>query len=488
MTALDFAVMAAYFAVVVGIGMYFARRQGDAVDYFLGHRNLPWWAVMLSIVATETSALTVISVPGLGARGDFTFLQIAFGYLVGRIGVAAWLLPGYFTGQQETAYARLETRFGPGTRRAASGLFMAIRALGDSVRVFATAIPLTLVTGWDAWLSVLVVALVTLLYTWRGGLQAVVWVDVLQLLLYVVGGVLTVAIAAGLAGGLGPALGRAADAGKLATLDWRISFSAPYTILGGLVGGALLSAASHGTDHLIVQRLLATRSLGQARRALVGSGVLVIAQFALFLLVGTMLWAAGADSGTGSGDTVYPRFMVAGLPPGVSGLLVAGLLAAAMSTVSSSLNSLASAVTHDFYAPLTGRRDPRHLLRAGRWITVGWAAILAGGALSFHSSDTPVVELGLSIASVTYGALLGVFVLGGLVPRARQRDAVIALLVATVAMLVVVFIKPGPFGSLAWPWYVPLGLAITLVTGWSTSALGGDDPAAGRLERGTHPS
>jgi SSS family transporter len=468
-TPLDLAVMAAYFAVVIGMGSWFARRQADATDYFLGHRSLPWPAVMLSIVATETSALTVISVPGLAARGDFTFLQISFGYLVGRVGVAAWLLPGYFRGEQETAYARLEQRFGTHTRRAASAIFMVVRALGDSVRVFATAIPLSIVSGWPAWLSVLVVCVVTLVYTWRGGLRAVVWVDVVQLALYVVAGVAAVVVAAGLAGGFGPAMSAAWAADKLRVLDWRLSLSAPYTVLGGLIGGALLSAASHGTDHLIVQRLLGTRSLRDARLALVGSGVLVILQFALFLLVGTMLWAAGTDTGTGPADALFPRFMVEGLPSGLSGLAIAGVLAAAMSTVASSLNALASATTHDFYAPITGRRDPAHLLVAGRWATVLWAVILAGGALSFRSTDTPVVELALSIASITYGGLLGLFVLGGLSARVRQRDAILGLAVATATMLFVVLGKPGPFAQLAWPWYVPLGLAITLVTGWVAS-------------------
>jgi SSS family transporter len=455
--------------MVIGIGSWFARRQTDATDYFLGHRSLPWPAVMLSIVATETSALTVISVPGLAARGDFTFLQIAFGYLVGRIGVAAWLLPGYFRGEQETAYARLEQRFGAHTRRAASAVFMVVRALGDSVRVFATAIPLSIVSGWPVWISVLVVCVVTLVYTWRGGLQAVVWVDVVQLALYVTAGVAAVVVAAGLAGGFDVALEAASAAGKLHVLDFRLSLSAPYTLLGGLVGGALLSAASHGTDHLIVQRLLATRTLRSARLALVGSGVLVILQFGLFLLVGAFLWAAGVDAGTGSGDALFPRFMVEYLPNGLSGLAIAGVLAAAMSTVSSSLNALASATTHDFYASVTGRKDPRHLLVVGRWATVFWAAVLAGGALSFRSTDTPVVELALSIASITYGGLLGLFMLGGLSPRVRQRDAILGLVVATAAMLVVVLGKPGPLAQLAWPWYVPLGLAITLVTGWVAS-------------------
>lgn len=478
MTPLDWTVMAAYFLIIVGIGAYFARRQQDASDYFLGHRNLPWWAVMLSVVATETSALTVISVPAVGARGDLTFLQIAFGYLIGRIGVAVWLLPGYFTGEQETAYARLESRFGGATRRAASGVFMSIRALGDSVRVFAAAVPLTIVTGWSVPTSILAVIVVTLLYTWRGGLQAVVWVDVLQLFLYVGAGLAAVFAAAALTGGLDTGIARAADAGRLTLFDFRFSFSAPYSFLGAVLGGALLSAASHGTDHLIVQRLLGTRSLKDARLALVGSGILVILQFGLFLFVGTMLWAAGVDDGTLLPDQLFPQFVVTHLPAGVSGLVVAGLLAAAMSTVSSSLNSLASAATHDFYAPLTGRRDPKHLLAAGRVITLLWAVVLGGAALAFRSSEQPVVVLALSIASIVYGALLGTYMLAGFA-RVQQRHAILALAVSSIVMLVVVFGKPGPFADLAWPWYVPMGLVITLLVGVGSSMVRGTRSAVG---------
>jgi SSS family transporter len=461
--------MALYFAAVVAIGVHFTRRQQDASDYFLGRHSLPWWAVMFSIVATETSALTVISIPGLGARGNLTFLQLPIGYLVGRVAVALWLLPGYFRGEQETAYQRLEARFGPATRRVAAGIFMGIRALGDSVRVFATAIPLAIVTGWSVPLSVVVVAVVTLLYTWAGGIQAVVWVDVVQLVIYVVGGVATVVAAAILIGDFGGALETASAAGKLRIFDWSFSLSTTYTFWSGLVGGALLSAASHGTDHLIVQRLLATRKLSDARKALVGSGILVIFQFALFLFVGTMLWAVGAADPELSGDQLYPTFVVQHLPAGLAGLVVAGLLAAAMSTVSSSLNSLASATTHDFYASITRKRDPHHLLRVGRWATVGWAVVLTAGALSFRSTDQPVVELALSIASITYGALLGTYILGGLSTRIRQPEAIAAIIVATVGMVVIVLAKPGPFAQLAWPWYVPLGTAITLAVGWPTS-------------------
>src|SRR5213592_3630292 len=207
---LDILVIAAYCAAVVVFGLVLSGRQRDASDYFLGHRGLPWWAIMLSIVATETSALTIISVPGLAARGDLTFLQLSFGYLVGRIGVAAFLLPGYFEGTQDTAYQRLERRFGTAARRTASGVFLVTRALADCVRIFATAIPLAIIvygtpnpTDRALALGILAIGIVTLFYTWFGGLRAVVWVDVIQLGVYLLGGIATVIVATRLAGGVG---------------------------------------------------------------------------------------------------------------------------------------------------------------------------------------------------------------------------------------------------------------------------------------------
>lgn len=470
LSILDLVVIAVYLVAVIAIGLALAGRQRDATDYFLGRRDLPWWAVCLSIVATETSALTVISVPGIAVRGDFRFLQLAFGYLVGRLAVAWLLLPGYFAGTQETAYQRLGSRFGVGARRLASGIFMGTRALGDGVRVFATAIPLAIVTGWSIPASIAAVGLATLAYTYVGGLRAVVWVDVVQLGVYVLGGVAAIVIAAGLAGGLSTALAAASTEGKLRVLDFSWDWTTTYTVASGLIGGAFLSAASHGTDHLIVQRLLATRSLRDARLALVASGVLVIGQFALFLFVGTMLWAAGADRAQLEQDAIFPTFVVERLPSGLAGLIVAGVLAAAMSTVSSSLNALASASTQDFYAPTTGRRDPRHLLTVGRWATAIWALVLVGGAMLFRSRDAPVVVMALSIASLTYGALLGTFILAAW-RRATERDAVIAIVVTTLTMTMVVFGFPlRLLAGLAWPWYVPLGVVICVVTGILSSA------------------
>jgi solute:Na+ symporter, SSS family len=462
-----------------------ARRQQSASDYFLGARDLPAWAILLSIVATETSALTVISVPGIGARGDLTFLQLTFGYLVGRIGVAAWLLPGYFRGDQETAYARLESRFGVGTRRLISSVFLVTRFLGDAVRVFASAIPLALVAGWSIPTSIVVMGVITMVYTWFGGFKAVVWTDVLQLSVYLAGGVGALLVAWHLAGGAGTALELARHAGKLRIIDPAMDFTRTYTLLGGLVGGALLSAASHGTDHLIVQRLLATRSLRDARVALVGSGVMVILQFSLFLLVGSAIWAAGLAPEGVSGDQLFPAFIVQHLPVGLAGLVIAGILAAAMGTHSSAINSLASSATHDLYASWTRRRDPVHLLRVGRIFSAVWASGLIGGALFFHyaatGNDTPVVVLALSIASVTYGPLLGTYVLAGRWPRAQGRDVVGAVTITVPLMLNVVFAKrlagyPGldwlaPLGKLAWPWYVPLGTLLAVTTGIGLSYL-----------------
>jgi SSS family solute:Na+ symporter len=480
---LDIAVIVLYFAAVMVAGLLLAGRQRDASDYFLGHRGLPWWALMLSVVATETSALTVISVPGIAARGDLTFLQIAFGYLVGRIGVAALLLPGYFEGTQDTAYQRLERRFGPGARRTASAVFLFTRALADCVRIFATAIPLAIITQWSFTAGIIAIGVVTLVYTWVGGLRAVVWVDVIQLGVYLLGGIATLIVATHVAGGV-DAFGRAWEVGKLRALDFRLSFSVLYTFWGGLIGGGLLSAASHGTDHLIVQRLLAARGLRDAQRALIGSGVFIIAQFALFLLVGTSLWLAGADPPGMRGDAIYPTFVVTHLPAGLAGLVVAGILAAAMSSHASAVNSLASASTHDFYAPLTGREDPEHLLRVGRWLTVVWTAVLVAGAIAFRDQNTPVVQLALSIASLTYGGLLGTYLLGGLWPRARQRDVIVALVVSIVVMSPVVLGAVIPhfpvhwLPGLAWPWYVPLGTAVTVFVGMASSLVGRADGQA----------
>lgn len=483
MPPLDLAVIIVYFSLTLGMGLWLSRGQSSSSDYFLGARNLPAWSVMLSIVATETSAVTVISTPGIGARGDLTFLQLPLGYLIGRIAVAAWLLPGYFRGNQDTAYARLESRFGTPTRRVISLTFLVTRFLGDGVRIFAGAIPLALLTGWTIPSAIVAMGLITLIYTWIGGIRAVIWADVIQLVIYVAGGAVGLYLAMKMAGGATASLAAASAAGKLTLIDPTLSLTIPYTLLGGLLGGALLSAASHGTDQLIVQRLLATRSLGAARRALIGSGVLVILQFLLFLLVGTAIWSAGHAPASMPGDQVFSRFVIDFFPTGLMGLVIAGILAAAMSTLSSSISALASSLTYDIYSSITGERDPVKLLRVGRAVSVVWGLALIGGALGFNAlaanSDTPVVVLALSIASVTYGALLGTYILSGERSRVAGPDVILAAMVTVVVMLLTIFSARlstqfpilVPLGKLAWPWYVPMGTLITILVALMSSRL-----------------
>lgn len=488
-TSLDVVVLLAYLVGVTAFGTLLGRRQEGARDYFLAGKGVPWWAVCFSVVATETSALTFISVPATAYTSDFWMLQLALGYLIGRIVIAAILLPGYFRGELSTAYALLEGRFGPTTRRFASLTFMATRALGDSVRVFAAAIPITLITGLSYAESILLTGVFTVLYTYYGGLRAVIWVDVVQMFLYIFGALAALAVLHDLVpGGWQGIAAAAGEAGRFRVLHLEGGFASAQWLVTGLVGGAFLSMASHGVDHLIVQRLLAAPSLRDARKALVWSGVAVFVQFALFLLIGAGLHAFYQGQSFDTPDAIFPRFIVDHLPPVVSGLIVAGVLAAAMSTVSSSLNSLASATTHDLYAPLAGRTgDEAHLMRVGRRFTLVWAAILIGGAILFQfaSQGTPIVVVALQIASFTYGGILGGFLLGVLSRRADERDAILGMATAIVVMATLWAVQqfglaPRLVDTL---WFSLIGSAITVAVGvLSSRARRGDGARAPREE------
>lgn len=483
----DLAVVLLYMAGVTAWGAWLGRGTSGGTGYFLGNRNLPWWAVMFSVVATETSTLTFLSVPGISYLGTLAFLQLAVGYLVGRAVVAAVLLPAYYRGDLSTAYELLGRRFGTATRRSASGAFMAARLLADSVRLFATAIPLAIVTGWSYPVSILVVGAATLVYTYFGGIRAVVWVDALQMTLYVVGGVLALILLHGAVdGGWSAIMERAATSGKLRVLDFSTSPAVAYTFWAGLAGGAFLSMASHGTDQLIVQRLLTCRDVVQSRRALIGSGFAVMGQFALFLFVGLGLWAFYDGRTFDTTDEIFATFIVSEMPTGVRGLLVAGVFAAAMSSLSSSVNSLASASAYDFWGPATGREDDEPaLLAAGKAFTLLWAGLLVLGAILFvppegavpvegveageaaGSSRGAAVEVALAAASMLYGGLLGAFALGVLFRKVGQGGAM-AGMTAGVAAVVALWAR----GAVAWPWFVLAGLVVTIAVGLLWTAAG----------------
>ena len=488
-TPLDIVVVVVYLSGTTVLGVWLGRAQRDARDYFVASHAIPWWAVLISVVATETSAVTFISIPALAYLGDFTFLQVAAGYVIGRIVVAYTLLPRYFQGDLVTAYALLERRFGLATRRFASIVFMVTRALADSVRVFATAIPISLILGtvvaptYVMPLAIVVLGILTVIYTYQGGMRAVIWTDVLQTGVYLIGGAAAIVLLGrSVDGGWSGILSRAAAAGKLRVIDLSPRLDKPYTLWGGVIGGAFLSMASHGADQLIVQRLLAASSLRDARRALIGSGLAVLAQFAMFLMIGAGLYAFYQARVFSTPDAIFPTFILQRMPPGLVGLILAAILAATMSTHSGAINSLAASTTHDLYLPITRRSaDDPAVLRAGKRFTLAWGVVLTAGALLYRQQGTPVVAVALTIASFTYGGLLGGFFLGLWWRRAEQRDAIIGMAVGIAAMAFVVFAKQislwvpalagglAPVATISFPWYVLIGTTITLSAGIASS-------------------
>ena len=486
---LDIVVIVAYLGGTTALGVFLGRNQKNSTDYFVAGRSLPWWAVMFSIVAAETSALTFISVPGLAVVGNFGFLQVCMGYIVGRIVVAVVLLPRYFRGNLVTAYALLGTRFGPATRRFTSVVFMATRAMADSVRVFASAIPIALIIGpslprqWVMPAAILILGVLTIVYTYKGGMRAVVWTELLQAGVYATGGIAAVVLLGHVVAGGWPHILDAARAqDKLRVFDFYTGIDRPYTIWAGVIGGAVLTMASHGADQTIVQRMLSARSLRDAQKAIIGSGIVVIVLMTLFLTVGIGLWTYFAGRPFDSPDAIFPTFILERMPHGMIGLLVASILAATMSTHSGAINSLAATTTHDIYVPLF-KKAPNEAatFRAGRWFALAWGVALTFGALLFPEGRTPVVEIALSIASFTQGALLGGFFLGIFVKRAVQRDAIVGMSVGIAVMAFVVFARQlsaaypsmastlGPLGNIAWPWYVLIGTTITVGTGFISS-------------------
>jgi solute:Na+ symporter, SSS family len=466
---LDLAIIAIYLAGITLFGLRFRKRHRSLRDYFLAGRDIPWWAIALSIVAAETSTLTIISIPGIAYDTNCTFLQVAMGYVVGRIFIALVLLPHYFRGDLYTAYELIERRFGRGLRSLTAGLFLLTRAAAEGVRVYAVSIVVSIALGTGEVASIAIITALTLIYTFEGGLAAVIWTDVVQTAIYV-GGTLVglITILHLVPGGWSAIHAAAAAAGKLQVFDFRPNFWIPYTFWAGLVGGAFLTSATHGTDQLFVQRLLAARSQKQSVVALLFSGLAILFQFGLFLLVGVMLWAAyRVPSGDfGKPDRIYPTFIVGQMPHGISGLLIAAILAAAMSNLSAALNSLSSSTIMDFYLRLRPASSEQRRMRLSRLSTLFWALLLFGLAmLSLHKAGR-VVEVGLQIASVAYGALLGVFLLGVLTRRANQSGAMAGMLCGFAVEL---FLWQKT--SVPWTWWVMLGTVVTFSVGWMISAV-----------------
>lgn len=464
---LDYIIIAAYLVGVAIFGIVSGGKQKSIHDYFAGSQKIPWWAVCFSIVAAETSALTFISIPGLAYVANLNFLQVTVGYLLGRIVVAAVLLPQYSKGNLKTAYTFLETRFGGKTRSFASVVFIFTRTAADGVRLFATAIPIYLMLSIDPMIAIIIVALVSLAYTYTGGIKGIIWVDVIQMSVYLGGAVIAgFFIISNLPESLSSTLSNTTIIEKLSVInlgfDKGISgfLTDPYTLIGGLIGGAFLSMASHGTDQLVVQRLLAIKDLRGSQKAIIGSGVIVIMQFAVFLFLGVLLYAYYGPIDIRS-DEIFPKFIIEVLPIGLTGVIIAALLAAAMSTLAGSMSSLSSSLMMDLYLPLTKKDlNDQQKLRISRMFTILFGFMLIFSAFFFKESSQAVVEIALSIASFTYGGLLGTFLLGIIFKNSKQEDALAGFVAGIFIMITVISLK-----LVAWTWFTFVGVLATLIVG-----------------------
>jgi solute:Na+ symporter, SSS family len=490
----DFAILALYLAGITVFGAWFRHGQKNLRDYFLGGRTAPWWALACSIVATETSTLTIIGTPGIAYSGNLGFLQLVLGYVIARGILCVVLVPQYFQGEFYTAYQLLEKRFGGRMRTAAAAVFLGTRALAEGVRVAAIGKVVSVALGTDMRASILIVGALTMFYTFEGGMKAVIWTDVAQFAIYLTGSLVAFFLLLHRIPGGWPELAQVAQAsgGKLRVFDFAFNLTESYTFWAGVIGGTFLTMASHGTDQTMVQRLLAARNERDAQWALLASGGIVFGQFALFLVIGVMLFvdaqrmalqgspgssflaAAGGDV-----DKIFPAFIVHEMPHGLAGLVLASILAVAMSNASGSLNSLASSSMMDFLRSEKPERsrdgESARNLELSRWMTVGWGVVLISLGLVRWG---PVLVAGLTIASITYGALLGVFLLGIWNDRANEAGAIVGFASGLIAMTAV-----KSFTPLAWTWYVTVGTIVTILSGSIASWLLGNLPS----EEGENP-
>jgi solute:Na+ symporter, SSS family len=464
---LDLVIVIAYLVAVTLFGIRFRRQQHDVKDYFLGGRSAPWWALALSIVATETSTLTIIGTPAIAYSGNMTFLQLMLGYIVGRVLITIIFLPGYFRGEYLTAYALIEERFGSKMRAVAALTFLGTRALAEGVRVSAIALVVSVALGTSERLAVFIVIALTILYTFEGGMKAVIWTDVAQFLLYLTGSLVTLGLLLHrIPNGWNEVVQVASVHGhKLQVLDFSWNLATKYTFWSGLIGGTFLTLATHGTDQTIVQRLLAARTQNDSGRALIASGFIVTFQFAVFLLVGILLFvftqhipllAAGERA-----DRILPMFLVREMPTGLAGLLLASILAVAMSNASGSLNSLAASSVLDLQALLGRQTDPAQFLKISRRVTLVWGAVLILFALVKWGE---LLEAGLTLLSLPLGSLLGLFLLGTFDKRATAKAALVGMVTALAAVLALY-----RFTAVAFTWYFLIGSAITFAVGASLS-------------------
>lgn len=471
----DWVVILVYLVGIVAIGLWLGRDQRTTRDYFLGSRTIPWWGIGMSIVAAETSALTIIGVPTMAYGGNLAFLQMIIGYVIARIILAVVLVPHYFRGEIYSPYQLFGNAFGPSARQAAAGFFLVMETLAAGVRVYVACIPIQLMLGLTIFQSILIFVGLSLLYTTFGGVKAVIWTDAAQFGLFLLGGLFTlVYIPTLIPGGWSATSQEAAAGGKLQWLNWEFSWGAPFNIWMGVIGGTVQVLSSHGAEQLIVQRVLACRTVAEGRKALVLSAVIIFPLFLIFLLCGAWLWVyyrhfdmaiplPEARPGIKAYDFIYPIFITTAVPHVLKGFLIVAILSAAMSSVSSALTALASVSTMDIMKTLRKVRGTEseaessaYYLRFSRYSTVAWALVLVGVAYASRET-TYVLSTAFQLRGLTSGALLGGLILA--ISRVRlSARAVIASMSLSFAGMALIAWKTALF----WPWYTLIGTLITL--------------------------
>jgi solute:Na+ symporter, SSS family len=478
----DWLVIFVYLAGIIGLGLWFGKGQRNTRDYFLGGRNVPWWAIGASIVATETSALTIIGVPAIAFGGSFTFIQMVLGYVIARVLLAIVMVPHYLKGEIYSPYQLLANAFGAGARRTAAGFFLISETLAAGVRVYVACIPLQLMLGLEVLPAIFLFVILSLIYTYVGGVKAVIWTDAVQFGLFVAGGVFTLwYVPTLLEGGWRQVFGEAAAAGKLRWLNTGFSLSLPFNIWMGIIGGTFITLSSHGAEQVIAQRVLACGTVADGRKALVLSAILILPLFLMFLVVGVMLWVyyqhvlpaipiPEPRPGIKANDFIYPIFMLTAVPHWFKGFLIVALLSAAMSSVSSALTSLASVSTMDFVKPiLEQRRSERFYLAFSRFSTVFWAAVLI--VVAYLSREVVLVlNAAFSLRGLTSGALLGGLLLAWMWKKGASGPIVIGMLVS---LLFMIGISLNWFWdtTIDWPWYTLIGTTVTVAIAWGLRTL-----------------
>jgi SSS family solute:Na+ symporter len=506
----DWVVIVLYLLGIIGLGVWFGKDQHNTRDYFLGSKNIPWWGIGLSIVAAETSALTIISVPAMAFGSNIALVQMIIGYVIARIILAIVLVPHYFKGEIYSPYQLFANRFGASARQTAAGFFLLSETLAAGVRVYVASIPVKLLLG-DTLLSfgtgdpilgaILLFVLLSLLYTYIGGVKAVIWTDAVQFGLFLLGGIFALLYIPSLAGGIGSAFAKASEAGKLHWLNalpplgvsfWRFLLSSPFNIWMGIIGGTVVVMSSHGAEQLIVQRVLACKTVSDGRKALVLSAAVIFPLFFIFLLVGVMLWVFYQNhpfqiplpeprpgSGIKANDFVFPIFMMTEVPHILKGFLIVAILSAAMSSVSSALTSLASVSTMDFVKHLLPQRSESFFLRFSKLSTVVWALALIVVAYISRRVEF-VLNAAFSLRGLTSGALLGGLALAIFWKKGRTVSVITAMLVSLAVMTV---IQTVPIGiQIYWPWYTLIGLLVTLSAAWLTNWFVGKECSRRRKE------